>query len=68
MAQQIELTATVNDSQLGQRLDQALAELFSDYSRSRIKEWILAGRVSVDGVVVDKPRNKLMGGEDRYRG
>lgn len=63
MAQQIELTATVNDSQLGQRLDQALAELFSDYSRSRIKEWILAGRVSVDGVVVDKPRNKLMGGE-----
>jgi 23S rRNA pseudouridine1911/1915/1917 synthase len=43
MAQQIELTSTVKDSQLGQRLDQAAAELFSDFSRSRIKEWVLAG-------------------------
>ena len=41
MAQQVQLNATVAESQLGQRLDQALAELFPDYSRSRIKEWIL---------------------------
>lgn len=45
MSQQIRLNATVADSQLGQRLDQALAELFPDYSRSRIKEWILDNRV-----------------------
>ncbi|MCX2959894.1 MAG: 23S rRNA pseudouridine(1911/1915/1917) synthase RluD, partial [Serratia symbiotica] len=38
MAQQVQLTATVSESQLGQRLDQTLAELFPDYSRSRIKE------------------------------
>ncbi len=63
MAQQIELTAVVNASQLGQRLDQALAELFPDYSRSRIKEWILGGNVFVEGELSNKPRLKVMGGE-----
>lgn len=63
MAQQLELISTVNENQLGQRLDQALAELFPDYSRSRIKEWILADKVSVDGEIVNKPRLKMMGGE-----
>lgn len=63
MAQQLELKSTVNENQLGQRLDQALAELFPDYSRSRIKEWILADKVSVDGKIVNKPRLKMMGGE-----
>ncbi|MEH0666993.1 23S rRNA pseudouridine(1911/1915/1917) synthase RluD [Vibrio scophthalmi] len=64
MAQQIELTNTVKDSQLGQRLDQAIAELFADFSRSRLKEWLLEGKVSVDGQVVTKPRTKVMGGEE----
>ncbi|WP_394243963.1 23S rRNA pseudouridine(1911/1915/1917) synthase RluD [Vibrio astriarenae] len=63
MAQQIELTQTVQDSQLGQRLDQAIAEMFTDFSRSRLKEWLLAGKVSMDGQVVTKPRTKVMGGE-----
>ncbi|WP_070972230.1 23S rRNA pseudouridine(1911/1915/1917) synthase RluD [Vibrio sonorensis] len=64
MAQQIELTNTVKDSQLGQRLDQAIAELFADFSRSRLKEWLLNGKVQVDGVVVTKPRTRVMGGEE----
>ncbi|PSW09568.1 23S rRNA pseudouridine(1911/1915/1917) synthase RluD [Photobacterium sanctipauli] len=64
MAQQIELTNTVKDSQLGLRLDQVIAELYPDYSRSRIKEWILNGMVSVDGTVTTKPRSKMMGGEE----
>lgn len=63
MAQQVQLTATVSESQLGQRLDQTLAELFPDYSRSRIKEWILDQRVSVNGIVIDKPKEKVLGGE-----
>ena len=63
MAQQVKLTATVSESQLGQRLDQALAELFPDYSRSRIKEWILGGQVSVNGNIADKPKEKVLGGE-----
>ncbi|VDZ82087.1 Ribosomal large subunit pseudouridine synthase D [Kluyvera intermedia] len=63
MAQQVQLTATVSESQLGQRLDQALAEMFPDYSRSRIKEWILDQRVQVNGKISDKPKEKVMGGE-----
>ncbi len=63
MAQQIELTNTVIDSQLGKRLDQVIAELYPDYSRTRIKDWILAGKVAVDGEIIDKPRIKMMGGE-----
>ena len=66
MAKQIELCNTVNDSQLGLRLDQVIAELFPDYSRSRIKEWILADKVSVDGHIINKPRIKMMGGEQIF--
>ncbi|MDV6252434.1 23S rRNA pseudouridine(1911/1915/1917) synthase RluD [Vibrio sp. EA2] len=64
MAQQIVLTNTVKDSQLGQRLDQAIAELFADFSRSRLKEWLVEGKVQVNGEVVTKPRTKVMGGEE----
>ncbi|ACI08584.1 23S rRNA pseudouridine(1911/1915/1917) synthase RluD [Klebsiella variicola] len=63
MAQRVQLTATVTENQLGQRLDQALAELFPDYSRSRIKEWILDQRVLVNGNIGDKPKEKVLGGE-----
>lgn len=49
--------------ELGQkRLDQIAAELFSDYSRSRIQEWIKQGALTVDGMVL-KPRTRLVGGE-----
>lgn len=63
MVQQVKLTATVNETQSGQRLDFALAELFVDYSRSRLKTWIVDGCVSVDGTVIDKPKVRLLGGE-----
>lgn len=46
----------------GQRLDQLLAELCPDYSRSRLQHWIKAGRVLVDGRSC-RPREKLQGGE-----
>lgn len=62
MAQRVQLTATVTENQLGQRLDQALAELFPDYSRSQIK-WILDQRVLVNGTIGDKPKEKVLGGE-----
>ncbi|MGL9759981.1 MAG: 23S rRNA pseudouridine(1911/1915/1917) synthase RluD [Symbiopectobacterium sp.] len=63
MAQQVQLTATIAESQLSQRLDQALAELFPDYSRSRIKEWILDNRVQINGNIINKPKEKVLGGE-----
>jgi 23S rRNA pseudouridine1911/1915/1917 synthase len=46
----------------GRRLDQALAELLPEHSRSRLKQWIEAGDVRVDGVPAE-PRRKLRGGE-----
>ncbi len=46
----------------GLRLDQALARLLPDYSRSRLKEWIEAGRVSVENRT-PRPRDPLSGGE-----
>lgn len=48
---------------LGKRLDQTLAQMFPDYSRSRLKEWVLAGNVTVNGVVQTKAREKMYGGE-----
>jgi len=61
--QDIFLQADVPEILLGKRLDQALAEMFPDYSRSRIKEWILSGNVQINGNVQVKPREKLVGGE-----
>ena len=63
MNQAINLSATVALEQCDQRLDQTIAELFTDYSRSRLKEWIMAGYVKVDGDVVTKARIKVLGEE-----
>ena len=49
------LTATVPVELARQRLDAVLVELFPDYSRSRLQQWIKDGRVLVNGVV---PRAK----------
>lgn len=62
MTQKITHEAVINEHQFGMRFDQVLAELFPDYSRSRLKEWILAGQVSLDNKVVTKPREKVLPG------
>ena len=46
----------------GQRLDQVLAELLSEYSRTRIKTWIESGEVKVDGAVL-RPKDRVVGSE-----
>ena len=56
------LTAVVPVEMGGNRLDQALAQLFPDYSRARLQQWIKAGQVLVDGKQL-RPRDKVMGGE-----
>lgn len=63
MAEIIQHQETVPQACLGKRLDQTIAEMFPDYSRSRLKEWILGGQVKVDGKVVTKAREKMFGGE-----
>ncbi len=45
-----------------QRLDAILVQMFPDYSRSRLQQWVKAGRVRVDGEQL-RPRDKLIGGE-----
>ena len=58
----LERRAPGPDELAGQRLDQALAVLFPDYSRSRLQGWIRAGQVRVDGLEL-RPRDKVEGGE-----
>ncbi len=56
------LQSEVPESLAGRRLDQVLAELFPDFSRSRLQQWIKAGAVLVDDKPM-RPRDKLYGGE-----
>jgi 23S rRNA pseudouridine1911/1915/1917 synthase len=46
----------------GLRLDQALAELFPDFSRSKLQSWIKEGHVLLDGEA-QNPKRKVFGGE-----
>ena len=55
-------TLTVPDDLAGLRLDQALAQMFPEYSRSRLKEWLLAGAIRVEGGP-KRPRDPVSGGE-----
>lgn len=47
----------------GLRLDQALAALYPQHSRSRLQGWIRAGRVTVGGQPVLEAKAKVWGGE-----
>jgi 23S rRNA pseudouridine1911/1915/1917 synthase len=58
----IQLNLQIPADQAGQRLDQALAHLMPDYSRSRLKTWIESGEIRVDGEI-RRPRDKVFGGE-----
>ena len=56
------LSASVPRDLAGRRLDQVLGQLFSDYSRSRLQEWVRLGRVWVNGEPCTV-RQRLNGGE-----
>jgi 23S rRNA pseudouridine1911/1915/1917 synthase len=47
----------------GLRLDQALARLFPEHSRSRLQAWVRAGRVTVDARRPADVKRKVWGGE-----
>lgn len=47
----------------GNRLDLALAKIFPEFSRSRIKSWILDGSILIKGEKF-RPRDIVNGGED----
>lgn len=56
------LTAIIPDTLAGLRLDQALAQLFPEHSRSRLQQWIKDHCVHVNGQAA-KAKEKVWGGE-----
>ena len=61
MPEHIEAESQVSAEQAGMRLDQVAAELFPDYSRSRLQGWIKDGALRVDGAAM-RPRDKVAAG------
>lgn len=57
-----QLIATVPQELAGLRFDQALAQLFPDYSRTRLAQWARDGRITV-GTRKLLPKHRLQGGE-----
>lgn len=55
-------SVSVSENYCGKRLDQVAAELFSEFSRSRLQQWIKAGQLSIDGRQ-GVAKQKLLGGE-----
>ena len=56
------VTITAPAACAGLRLDQALAKLLPEFSRSRLAHWVRSGRATVDGRTA-LPRQKVRGGE-----
>ena len=55
-------TAIIPQELAGARLDQALASVFPEFSRSRLTEWIRRGLATVDQRPC-RPRDRVAGGE-----
>ena len=62
MSEQIKLSARIPENAAGRRFDQVLAELFSDYSRSRLQQWVRDGAVLLDARRVEA-KYRVSGGE-----
>ncbi len=62
MTERIDRQGELPETAAGQRLDQALAVLFPEFSRSRLQQWLKAGQLTVDGAS-PKPRDRVRGGE-----
>ena len=62
MKQQISQQNRISLDLSGQRLDQVAVQLFPQYSRARLQEWIKAGQITLAGKTV-KPNTKVVGGE-----
>ncbi len=56
-------SARVPDALAGRRFDAVLAELFPEYSRSRLSAWVKSGDVLLDGATV-RPREAVRAGQE----
>lgn len=62
MSEQLHLEGTIPEDLAGLRLDQALAQLFPDFSRGRLTKWLKAGDIEVNNQIL-RPRDTVSGGE-----
>ena len=58
-----DVVRTVPKELAGQRLDQALARMFPEHSRSRLQTWLRDGHIRLDTRAA-KPKQKIWGGEE----
>ena len=63
MAAGPDVVRTVPSELAGQRLDQALARMFPEHSRSRLQGWLREGVIRIDARAA-KPKQKIRGGEE----
>ena len=59
-ATHLSLQFQLDETYLGQRIDQVAAIVWSDFSREKLKQWLKDGHLLVDGQVV-KPKYKCEG-------
>ncbi|HVM81306.1 MAG TPA: RluA family pseudouridine synthase [Stellaceae bacterium] len=57
------LDAIVEAAEAGERLDRVLARRFGDLSRTRLKQLVVEGRVSVDGATITNPSLRVKPGQ-----
>ncbi|HBS27346.1 MAG TPA: 23S rRNA pseudouridine(1911/1915/1917) synthase RluD [Gammaproteobacteria bacterium] len=62
MSAKEEFLNTIEEDAAGQRLDVTLAQVFPQWSRGRLQQWIKSGAVTVDGDQW-RARDKVSGGE-----
>ncbi|HSW93533.1 MAG TPA: 23S rRNA pseudouridine(1911/1915/1917) synthase RluD [Gammaproteobacteria bacterium] len=63
MTEKIHLHLIIPNEMGGNRLDQVIAKLLPDYSRTQIQAWIKKARITVNDKPC-KPRDTVMGGEN----
>lgn len=54
------VTKEIDETLSNKRLDVVLAEIFPEYSRSRLKKWLESNFVSVNEKVISKPSHKII--------
>lgn len=62
MKQNFTYSREIPEELSGLRLDQALSQIFPEFSRTRLKEWLLSGQLSISGKDM-RPRDKVNGKE-----
>jgi 23S rRNA pseudouridine1911/1915/1917 synthase len=59
----IEKEDSIPEEHAGKRLDWALAQVFNEYSRSQLQDWLAAGQIKVAGIQHLPAKHKVKGGE-----